>query len=101
MRPLYESSFPAPTGRGDFLFSLAVIFDLPEIGIPLFNNILISCLNDAHNDFQLSAWNIGAIVAQKATTFLGNPNFCSFSEGIPSETCTWIGSKGFDSLDQK
>lgn len=75
MRPLYESPFSAPTGKGDFL--LAVIFDLPEIGIPLFNYILISCLNDAHNDFQLSAWNIGTIVAQKATTFLGNPNFCS------------------------
>ena len=68
MRPLYESLSLRQQERG-FLFSLSVIFDLPEIGIPLFNNILISCLNDAHNDFQLSAWNIGAIVAQKATTF--------------------------------
>ena len=31
MRPLYESPFSAPTGKGDFLFSLAVIFDLHEM----------------------------------------------------------------------
>ena len=36
MQPLYESPFSAPTGKGDFLFSLAVIFDLPEIGILFF-----------------------------------------------------------------
>ena len=67
---------PVGAGRGIFL---AIIFDLSEVRVPFFNDFLISRFNDAHDDFQLTIWDVGTIVTQKASSLLRDPNLrCVF-----------------------